>query len=106
MDDVNDVTEMLHWFKHAGYDVTTANSAGNALELAGPNLRFNNFRYRYEMNGMNWRGCLRLSRLSDTPLIAVTGYTDTTIAVLAASGFDAHLTKPINPCNCPSLSAG
>ena len=36
VDDVTDVTEMIALFlKHAGYEVTTANSAGNALELAG-----------------------------------------------------------------------
>ena len=39
VDDVIDVTDMIALFlKHAGYDVTTANSAGVALELAGLQL--------------------------------------------------------------------
>jgi CheY-like chemotaxis protein len=102
VDDVNDVTEMIALFlKHAGYDVTTANSAGHALELAG-NRNFDLIISDIgmpEMNGYELAGCLRaLTDYQDTPLIAVTGYTeyDDRGRSLRA-GFDAHLTKPINP---------
>src|SRR5258705_4991582 len=89
------------FLKHAGYDVTTANSAGNALELAGDgnfDLIISDIGMP-EMNGYELAGCLRaLTDYQDTPLIAVTGYTeyDDRGRSLRA-GFDAHLTKPINP---------
>lgn len=102
VDDVSDVTEMIALFlKHAGYDVTTANSAGNALALASDryfDLIISDIGMP-EMNGYELAECLRaLNDYQTTPLIAVTGYTeyDDRRRSLRA-GFDAHLTKPINP---------
>lgn len=102
VDDVSDVTEMIALFlKHAGYDVSTANSAGSALELAGDryfDLIISDIGMP-EMNGYQLAECLRaLNDYRNTPLIAVTGYTeyDDRGRSLRA-GFDAHLTKPINP---------
>lgn len=102
VDDVIDVTDMIALFlKHAGYDVTTANSAGNALELVTDQI-FDLIISDIGMPEMNgYQLAERLRGLSDyrtTPLIAVTGYTeyDDRNRSLRA-GFDAHLTKPINP---------
>lgn len=102
VDDVNDVTEMIALFlKHAGYDVTTANSAGNALKVASDDkfdLIISDIGMP-EMNGYELAESLRaLTDYQTTPLIAVTGYTeyDDRGRSLRA-GFDAHLTKPINP---------
>ena len=102
MDDVTDVTEMIALFlKHAGYEVATANSAGSALELAGDqnfDLIISDIGMP-EMNGYELAQSLRaLTDYQSTPLIAVTGYTeyDDRGRSLRA-GFDAHLTKPINP---------
>lgn len=102
VDDVSDVTEMIALFlNHAGYDVTTANSGGYALELASDrtfDLIISDIGMP-EMNGYELAECLRaLTDYRTTPLIAVTGYTeyDDRGRSLGA-GFDAHLTKPINP---------
>lgn len=102
VDDVIDVTDMISLFlKHAGYDVTTANSAGVALELAGSttfDLIISDIGMP-EMNGYELAESLRQSsNYSLTPMIAVTGYTefDDRGRSLRA-GFNAHLTKPINP---------
>lgn len=102
VDDVTDVTDMLGLFlKHAGYDVTTANSAHAALEL----VETNNFDLVIsdigmpEMNGYELVEWLRShSQYRATPMIAFTGYTeyDDRGRSLRA-GFNAHLTKPINP---------
>ena len=89
------------FLKHAGYDVVTANSAAAALELADAN----NFDLVIsdigmpEMNGYELAQSLRAAAsYRSTPMIAVTGYTeyDDRGRSLRA-GFDAHLTKPINP---------
>ncbi len=102
VDDVIDVTEMIALFlKHAGYEVSTANSANNALQLAADqifDLIISDIGMP-EMNGYELAESLRgLSDYRTTPLIAVTGYTeyDDRGRSLRA-GFDAHLTKPINP---------
>ena len=102
VDDVIDVTDMIALFlKHAGYDVTTANSAGVALNLAGTttfDLVISDIGMP-EMNGYELAESLRQSsNYSLTPMIAVTGYTefDDRGRSLRA-GFNAHLTKPINP---------
>jgi CheY-like chemotaxis protein len=102
VDDVIDVTDMIALFlKHAGYDVTTANSAGAALELAEAttfDLVISDIGMP-EMNGYELAESLRKSaNYSLTPMIAVTGYTefDDRGRSLRA-GFNAHLTKPINP---------
>lgn len=102
VDDVADVTEMIALFlKHAGYDVITANSAEHALQIATAqnlDLVISDIGMP-EMNGYELAESLRaLSNYQTTPLIAVTGYTeyDDRGRSLRA-GFDAHLTKPINP---------
>ena len=102
VDDIIDVTEMIALFlKHAGYDVTTANSAGVALELAGTttfDLIISDIGMP-QMNGYELAESLRKSsNYNLTPMIAVTGYTefDDRGRSLRA-GFNAHLTKPINP---------
>lgn len=102
VDDVTDVTEMIALFlKHAGYEVTTANSAGNALQLAGDrcfDLIISDIGMP-EMNGYQLAESLRaLTGYQTTPLIAVTGYTEYDDRGRSLNaGFDAHLTKPINP---------
>jgi CheY-like chemotaxis protein len=102
VDDVTDVTEMIALFlKHAGYEVTTANSAGKALELAIDrcfDLIISDIGMP-EMNGYQLAENLRaLTDYRTTPLIAVTGYTEYDDRGRSLNaGFDAHLTKPINP---------
>ena len=108
VDDVPDVTEMIELLlKHAGYDVSTADSARDALQLAR--------RKHYdlvisdigmpEMNGYELAAALReLAAYNQTPLIAVTGYSeydDRGRAVQA--GFNVHLTKPIEPMQLLTL---
>jgi CheY-like chemotaxis protein len=102
VDDVADVTEMIALFlKHAGFEVTTANSAASALRLAAEthfDLIISDIGMP-EMNGYELAESLRnRDDYSHTPLIAVTGYTeyDDRGRSLRA-GFNAHLTKPINP---------
>jgi CheY-like chemotaxis protein len=102
VDDVADVTEMIALFlKHAGFDVTTANSANKALQLTSRaqfDLIISDIGMP-EMNGYQLAESLRERRNYDsTPMIAVTGYTeyDDRGRSLRA-GFNAHLTKPINP---------
>lgn len=111
VDDVADVTDMLALFlKHAGYNVTTANSAGAALELAGTehfDLVISDIGMP-EMNGYELVESLRTqSQYEATPMIAVTGYTeyDDRGRSLRA-GFNAHLTKPINPSQLLELIEG
>jgi two-component system CheB/CheR fusion protein len=86
---------------HAGYDVVTANSAKAALDAAG--------RARFDvvisdigmprMNGYQLAETLRgLPGYSSIPMIAVTGfsmYDDRERSL--SSGFNAHVTKPIDP---------
>ena len=108
VDDVPDVTEMIGLLlKHAGYDVSTADSAKKALRLAC------NRHYDLiisdigmpEMNGYELATELRkLISYNRTPMIAVTGYSeydDRGRAVKA--GFDIHLTKPIEPAQLLEL---
>ena len=102
VDDVSDVTEMIALFlKHAGFEVMTANSAANALKLASQ-ARFDLIISDIgmpEMNGYDLAESLRRHEAySVIPMIAVTGYTeyDDRGRSLQA-GFNAHLTKPINP---------
>jgi CheY-like chemotaxis protein len=104
VDDVADVTEMIALFlKHAGFDVATANSARSALLLSSENqfdLVISDIGMP-EMNGYDLAESLRQSEhYQQTPMIAVTGYTeyDDSGRSLAA-GFNAHLTKPINPAH-------
>lgn len=102
VDDVADVTEMISLFlKHAGFDVTTANSAAKALQLAADrhfDLVISDIGMP-EMNGYELAESLRAQPdYQTTPLIAVTGYTEYDDRGRSLKhGFDAHLTKPINP---------
>jgi two-component system, chemotaxis family, CheB/CheR fusion protein len=108
VDDVSDVTEMIALFlKHAGYEVVTADGAAAALNLAR-DRRFDLIISDIgmpEMNGYELAEALRhLSAYQDIPMIAVTGYTeyDDRGRSLQA-GFNAHLTKPIDPAQLLNL---
>ena len=102
VDDVSDVTEMLSvLLTHAGYDVVTASSALEAIALA----RDNHFDLVIsdigmpEMNGYELAEALRSQPgYEAVPMVAVTGYSmfDDRSRSLAA-GFNAHVTKPIDP---------
>jgi two-component system CheB/CheR fusion protein len=102
VDDAPDVTEMLAMFlQHAGYETVMAFSAIEALETA----QHDHFEVIVSdigmpgMNGYDLAVALRaLPEYSDVPMIAVTGfsmYDDRGRAL--ESGFNAHMTKPINP---------
>ena len=104
VDDVADVTEMIALFlKHAGFEVKTANSANAALMLALEtqfDLIISDIGMP-EKNGYELAESLReRAGYQSTPMIAVTGYTeyDDRGRSLRA-GFNAHLTKPINPAH-------
>ena len=108
VDDVADVTEMIALFlKHAGFDVMTANSARTALQITSENhfdLVISDIGMP-QMNGYDLAESLRKSdTYQTTPMIAVTGYTeyDDRGRSLEA-GFNAHLTKPINPSRLLTL---
>ena len=102
VDDAPDVTEMIAMFlQHAGFDAVMTFSAAEALEAA-KSERFEVIVSDIGMPGMNGYDlavALRsLPEYKDVPLIAVTGfsmYDDRGRAL--ASGFNAHMTKPINP---------
>ena len=102
VDDVPDVTEMIGLLlKHAGYEVSTADSARSALRLA----RQKNYDLVIsdigmpEMNGYELAEALReLTNYNKTPMIAVTGYSEYDDRGRAEqAGFNVHLTKPIEP---------
>jgi CheY-like chemotaxis protein len=108
VDDVNDVTDMISLFlKHAGYQVMTAARAAEALQLAGErkfDLIISDIGMP-EMNGYELVEALRhMPSYHDVPMIAVTGYTeyDDRSRSLQA-GFNAHLTKPIEPARLLDL---
>jgi CheY-like chemotaxis protein len=102
VDDVSDVTEMLSvLMTHAGYEVTTASSAQDAIALA----RENKFDIVIsdigmpEMNGYELAETVRsLPGYGNVPMVAVTGYSmfDDRDRSLSA-GFNEHITKPIDP---------
>jgi CheY-like chemotaxis protein len=102
VDDVSDVTEMLSMLMtHAGYDVSTAASAQDAIALA----REHHFDVIIsdigmpEMNGYELAKTLRsLPGYETVPMVAVTGYSmfDDRSRSLTA-GFNEHVTKPIDP---------
>ena len=102
VDDAPDVTEMIAiMMSYAGYQVETAFSATEAFDAA----RRDHFDAVISdigmpgMNGYQLAEALRaLPAYKETPLIAVTGFTqyeDRDRALRA--GFDGFLTKPINP---------
>jgi CheY-like chemotaxis protein len=102
VDDVADVTEMLAvLMTHAGYEVSTASSAQEALALA----REHQFDVVIsdigmpEMNGYELAKAIRLlPGYKTVPMVAVTGYSmfDDRNRSLT-SGFTEHVTKPIDP---------
>jgi CheY-like chemotaxis protein len=102
VDDVSDVTEMLSMLMtHAGYDVSTASSAQDAIAIA----RDRHFDMVIsdigmpEMNGYQLAEALRaLPGYENVPMVAVTGYSmfDDRNRSLTA-GFNEHVTKPIDP---------
>ena len=102
VDDAPDVTEMIAMFlQHAGYDAVMTFSAAEALEAA-KSEQFEVIVSDIGMPGMNGYDlalALRsLPEYRDVPLIAVTGfsmYDDRGRAL--ECGFNAHMTKPINP---------
>ncbi|HEX7999854.1 MAG TPA: response regulator [Pyrinomonadaceae bacterium] len=102
VDDAPDVTEMIALFlQHAGYEPVMAFNATEALNAA----RTGQFDVVVSdigmpgMNGYELAVALRqLPNCQSIPMIAVTGfsqYDDRARAI--QSGFNAHLTKPINP---------
>jgi CheY-like chemotaxis protein len=102
VDDVSDVTEMLSvLLTHAGYEVSTASCAKDAIALA----REHHFDVIIsdigmpEMNGYELARALRsLPGYETVPMVAVTGYSmfDDRNRSLNA-GFNEHVTKPIDP---------
>jgi two-component system CheB/CheR fusion protein len=102
VDDVADVAEMLSVFlSHAGYQVVTAPSAPAALDAARER-HFDVIVSDIGMPGMNGYQLARAVRLlpgyQTVPMVAVTGYSmfDDHERSISA-GFNAHMTKPINP---------
>ncbi len=102
VDDVPDVTDMLSvLLTHAGYDVVTACSALAALAATRLN-QFDVIISDIGMPGMNGyelaRTVRQLPGYEAVPMVAVTGYSkfDDQQRSLDA-GFNAHLTKPIEP---------
>lgn len=102
VDDVPDVTEMIGLFlKHAGYKVVTADSAQAALRMANEqafDVIISDIGMP-EMNGYELAESLRTrAEYQGIPIIAVTGYSEYDDRSRALqSGFNAHLTKPIDP---------
>ena len=102
VDDISDVTEMLSvLLTHAGYDVTTASRAREAIALAREHqfdLVISDIGMP-EMNGYELARALRsLPGYEDVPMVAVTGYSmfnDRNRSLSA--GFNEHVTKPIDP---------
>ncbi len=102
IDDVSDVTEMLSvLLTHAGYEVSAASSAHEALAMA-QRQRFDMIISDIgmpEMNGYELAKALRMEPgYESVPMIAVTGFSmfdDRNRSLLA--GFNAHVTKPIDP---------
>ena len=102
VDDAPDVTEMLAlMMSYAGYRVSTAFSAAEALEAAR-SQRFDAVISDIGMPGMSGyqlaEALRALPDYSTTPLIAVTGFSMYEDRERARSaGFDDFLNKPISP---------
>lgn len=102
IDDVSDVTEMLSvLLTHAGYKVSAASSAREAIAMA-QRQQFDMIISDIgmpEMNGYELARTLRTQQgYESVPMIAVTGFSmfdDRKRSFLA--GFNAHVTKPIDP---------
>lgn len=102
VDDVADVTEMLSvLLTHAGYEVRTADSAASAISLVQES-QFDVIISDIgmpQMNGYELARAVRgISGYDAVPMVALTGYSkfDDRQRSLDA-GFNAHLTKPIEP---------
>lgn len=102
VDDVADVTDMLSvLLTHAGYDVSTASSAREAISMAQAqafDVIISDIGMP-EMNGYELARTLRsLPDYRSVPMVAVTGYSmfDDRDRSLNA-GFNEHVTKPIDP---------
>ncbi len=110
VDDAPDVLEMLAFMlRREGYEVWTAVSARDALQAAQAeqfDLVVSDIGMP-EMNGYDLATALRaMPDYSVVPLVAVTGfsmYDDRERAI--QSGFNAHMTKPINPVSLLNLLA-
>ena len=108
VDDVPDVTEMIALFlQHAGYQTVMAYSAQDALSAACDE-HFDVVISDIGMPGMNGyelaEALRRLPDYNDVPLIAVTGFSAfEDIGRAKQSGFNAHMTKPINPMSLLEL---
>ncbi len=108
VDDAPDVTEMLSiLLQYAGYEVVTVYSGAQALSAARAEA-FDVVVSDIGMPGMNgYELAAAVRSLPDyqtTPMIAVTGfsmYEDRDLAL--SSGFNAFLTKPINPRDLVNL---
>ena len=108
VDDAPDVTEMLAiLLQYAGYEVVTVYSGAQALDAARAEA-FDVVVSDIGMPGMNgYELAAAVRALPDyqaTPMIAVTGfsmYEDRDLAL--SSGFNAFLTKPINPRDLVNL---
>ena len=102
VDDSPDIAEMLAAvLRHAGYDVSTAYSAQDALALAFA-THFDLIVSDIGMPGMNGYELARALRAApeywSVPMVAVTGfamYGDRGRALEA--GFNDHLCKPVDP---------
>ena len=108
VDDAPDVTEMLSLLlQYAGYEVVTVYSGQQAL-AAALTASFDVIVSDIGMPGMNGYELAEQLRRADhyrsTPMIAVTGFSmyDDRDRALAA-GFNAFLTKPVNPRDLISL---
>jgi CheY-like chemotaxis protein len=102
VDDVSDVTDMLSvLLTHAGYEVSTASSARDAIAMAKErtfDMIISDIGMP-EMNGYELARSLRsLPDYQAIPMVAVTGYSmfDDRDRSLNA-GFNEHVTKPIDP---------
>jgi CheY-like chemotaxis protein len=102
VDDVSDVTDMLSvLLTHAGYDVSTASCAHDAIALASEHhfdVIISDIGMP-DMNGYELAQAIRSLPGYDTvPMVAVTGYSmfDDRNRSLTA-GFNEHVTKPIDP---------
>ena len=111
VDDSPDITEMLAAvLRHAGYTVSAAHSAPDALEMA-LSRHFDVIVSDIGMPGMTGHelaGALRaLPEYRGVPMIAVTGfdmYDDRERSEEA--GFTAHLKKPVDPSALISVVRG
>jgi CheY-like chemotaxis protein len=111
VDDNPDITDMLATvLRHAGYEVSVAHSAQDAL-MAALAKRFDVVVSDIGMPGMNGyelaRALRTLPEYNAVPLVAVTGfamYDDRDRALEA--GFNTHLSKPISPWELTQALSG